>query len=135
MRVTTRRWPSVYPVTMKKTVFPLFALLAVSLLFSCHGESLTGPPMGPTALAGQVLTTGDLAGASPAGISVTCSGQVSVTDAQGRFAFASVSAASSGQLTVLSTGSFNMRFSRADGINAAGSVSSSSSDVVVYLQK
>src|SRR6202030_4035120 len=105
------------------------------LVFGCHGESVTGPPMGPTALTGQVLTTGALAGTSPAGISVTCSGQVSVTDASGRFAFASISAASSGQISVLSTGNFNMHFSRGDGINAAGSVSSSSSDVVVYLQK
>ena len=120
---------------MKKTVFSLMALLAASLLFGCHGESVTGPPMGANALTGQVVTTGDLAGASPAGISVTCSGQVSVTDAAGRFAFASISAASSGQLTVFSTGSYNMRFTRSDGINAAASADSSSSDVTVYLQK
>ena len=120
---------------MKKTVFSLIALLAASLLIGCHGESITGPPMGGTALTGQVVTTGDLAGASPAGISVTCSGQVSVTDAAGRFAFASISPESSRQLSVLSTGNFNMHFARGDGINAAGSVSSSSSDVVVYLQK
>jgi uncharacterized protein DUF5666 len=88
-----------------------------------------------TALTGQVITMGDLAGASPAGISVTCSGQVSVTDAAGRFAFASVSAESLGQISVLSTGNFNMHFSRGDGINASGSVSSASSDVVVHLQK
>jgi hypothetical protein len=122
-------------VTMKRTVFSLFALLAASLVFGCHGESVTGPPMGPAALTGQIVPTGDLAGASPAGISVTCSGQVSVTDAAGRFAFASISAASSGQLTVFSTGSYNMRFTRSDGINAAASADSSSSDVVVYLQK
>lgn len=120
---------------MKRTVFSLFALLAASLLFGCHGESVAGPPMGPAALTGQVVPTGDLAGASPAGISVTCSGQVSVTDGAGRFAFASISAASSGQLTVFSSGNYNMRFTRSDGINAAASVSSSSSDVVVYLQK
>ena len=120
---------------MKKTVFSLVALLAASLLFGCHGESITAPPMGGTALTGQVVTMGDLAGASPAGISVTCSGQVSVTDAAGRFAFASISAESAGQLSVLSTGNFNMHFSRGDGINASGTVSSGSSDVVVYLQK
>ena len=120
---------------MKKTVFSLVALLAASLLFGCHGESITAPPMGGTALTGQVVTMGDLAGASPAGISVTCSGQVSVTDAAGRFAFASVSAESAGQLSVLSTGNYNMHFSRGDGINASGSVSSGSSAVVVYLQK
>jgi hypothetical protein len=122
-------------VTMKKTVFSLVALLAASLLFGCHGESITAPPMGGTALTGQVVTMGDLAGASPAGISVTCSGQVSVTDAAGRFAFASVSAESLGQISVLSTGNYNMHFSRGDGINASGSVGSGSSNVVVYLQK
>ena len=120
---------------MRKTVFPLFALLAASLLFGCHGESITAPPMGGTALSGQVVTMGDLAGASPAGISVTCSGQVSVTDAAGRFAFASVSAENSGQISALSTGNFNMHFSRGDGINASGSVSSGSTAVTVYLQK
>ena len=120
---------------MKKTVFSLVALLAASLLFGCHGESITAPPMGGTALTGQIVTMGDLAGASPAGISVTCSGQVSVTDAAGRFAFTSISAESIGQISVLSTGNFNMHFSRGDGINASGSVSSGSSAVVVYLQK
>jgi hypothetical protein len=120
---------------MKKTVFSLCALLAASLLLGCHGESVTGPPMGPTALTGQVFPIGNLAGASPAGISVTCSGQVSMTDAAGRFAFVSVSSSSPGRLSALSTGNFNMHFTRADGIDASGSVSSSSSDVVVYLQK
>ncbi len=120
---------------MKRTVLSLFAVLAASFLFGCHGESITGPPMGANALTGQIVTTGDLAGASPAGISVTCSGQVSVTDAAGRFAFASISPASSGQLTVFSSGSYNMHFTRHDGINASASADSSSSDVVVYLQK
>jgi len=91
--------------------------------------------MGPSALTGQVITTGDLAGASAAGISVTCSGQVSVTDAAGRFAFASISSESSGQISALSTGTYNMRFTRSDGINAAGSISSSASNVMVYLHK
>ena len=104
------------------------------LLAACHGESVTGPPMGSTALTGQVVTMGDLGGSSPAGISVTCSGQISVTDAQGRFAFNSLSPASS-QLTVFSTGNFNMRFTRGDGIDAGGSVSSTAAEVVVYLQK
>jgi uncharacterized protein DUF5666 len=120
---------------MKKTVFSLCALLAASLLFGCHGESITGPPMGDAALSGQVVTTGDLAGASAAGISVTCSGQVSVTDAAGRFAFASISPESSGRLSSLSTGNFNMHFTRSDGVDASGSIGSSSSNVVVYLQK
>lgn len=120
---------------MKKTVLSLFALLVAALLFGCHGESVTGPPIGADALTGQVVTTGDLAGVSPAGISVTCSGQVSVTDAAGRFAFASISAESGGRIGVLSTGNYNMHFTRGDGINASGSVSSSASDVVVHLQK
>ena len=120
---------------MKKTVFSLCALLAASLLFSCHGDSITGPPMGANALTGQVVTMGDLAGASPAGISVTCSGQVSVTDASGRFAFASISPESAGRIGTLSTGNYNMHFTRGDGINASGSVSSSAADVVVHLQK
>jgi len=120
---------------MRKTAFCLVVLSAVSLLFGCHGESLTGPPMGPSALTGQVITTGDLAAASAAGISVTCSGQVSVTDAAGRFAFASISSESSGQISALSTGTYNMRFTRSDGINAAGSIGSSASNVMVYLQK
>ena len=34
-----------------------------------------------------------------------------------------------------STGNLNLLFSRGDGINAAGSVSSSASEVLVYLQK
>jgi hypothetical protein len=90
--------------------------------------------MGALALTGQIVPTADLAGASPAGISVTCSGQVSVTDAAGRFAFASVSATSR-QLSVMSTGNVNLFFARGDGINAVASVAAGTSDVVVYLQK
>ena len=58
---------------MKRTLLSLFALSAASLLAGCHCESITGPPMGANALTGQIVTTGDLAGASPAGISVMCS--------------------------------------------------------------
>jgi hypothetical protein len=120
---------------MKRTSVFLVVTLMASLLLGCHGEnSLTGPPMGPSALTGQVVPMGDLAGASPAGITVTCSGQMTMTDAAGRFAFASLSA-NSRQLTVFSAGSLNLWFSREDGINALGSVSSSASEVVVYLQK
>src|SRR5207245_11460498 len=104
------------------------------LLAGCDGESLTAPPMGANALTGQVCTTGDLTGASPADISVTCSGLVSVTDSRGCFAFASVSATSM-RLTNLSTGSLYLFFSRKDGINASGSVSPGTSSVLVYLQK
>jgi len=114
---------------MKKLSLALFAVL----IFGCHGESITAPPMGSTALTGQVVTTGNLAGASAAGISVTCSGQVSVTDANGNFAFASVSPENSGRIGALSTGNFNMHFTRSDGVDA--SASTASSNVTVYLQK
>jgi len=126
-----------YDSAMRKTTVSLVSALVVviSLLSGCHGEnSITGPPMGANALTGQIVPMGDLAGASPAGISVTCSGQIAVTDAAGRFAFASLSATSK-QLTVFAAGSLNLFFARGDGINAVGSVSSTASDVLVYLQK
>jgi hypothetical protein len=119
----------------KTTVFLVSVFVIISLLSGCHGEnSITGPPMGGNALTGQIVPMADLAGSSPAGITVTCSGQVTVTDAAGRFAFASLSA-NSRQLTVFAAGSLNLFFARGDGINAVGSVSSSASDVLVYLQK
>ncbi|HEY8130713.1 MAG TPA: DUF5666 domain-containing protein [Thermoanaerobaculia bacterium] len=119
----------------KTTVFLAAVVVIASLLSGCHGEnSVTGPPMGGAALTGQIVPMADLAGSSPAGITVTCSGQVSVTDAQGRFAFASLSATST-RLTAFSTGNLNLFFSRGDGINAVGSVSSAASEVLVYLQK
>ena len=119
---------------MRRTNVLLIVVL-VSLLAGCHGEnSPTSPPMGAVALTGQIVPTADLAGASPAGISVTCSGQVTVTDAAGRFAFASVSA-SSRQLSAFASGNVNLFFARNDGINAAASVTAGTSDVVVYLQK
>ena len=120
---------------MRKTALYLSALFVASLFLGCHGESITAPPMGGAALTGQVVPTGDLASASAAGISVTCSGQVSVTDAQGRFAFASVSPESIGRISVTSTGSYNMHFTRNDGIDASASASSSSSNITVFLQK
>ena len=120
---------------MRKTSLFIFAVLAAALMFGCHGESITGPPMGPTALTGQVVPTGNLAGSSPAGISVTCSGQVSVTDANGNFAFASISPASAGRISALSNGNFNMHFTRGDGIDASGSINSTAAAVTVYLQK
>ena len=77
---------------MRKTTV-LLTIFVAFLLIGCHGEnSPTSPPMGGTALTGQIVPTADLAGASPAGISVTCSGQVTVTDGARRFTFASVSA-------------------------------------------
>lgn len=120
---------------MRKASLSLFAVFAASLMFGCHGESVTGPPMGATALTGQVVVTGNLTGSSPAGIAVTCSGQVSVTDANGNFAFASISPESAGRIGALSTGNFNMHFTRSDGVDASGSVNSSAQAVTVYLQK
>ena len=113
----------------------MLAVAVVLLLSACHGEnSTTAPPMGGVGLTGQIVPTADLAGASPAGISVTCSGQVTVTDAAGRFAFMSVSTTSR-QLSAFAAGNINLFFARNDGINAAGSVTAGTSDVVVYLQK
>jgi hypothetical protein len=89
-------------------------------------------------LTGQVVPVGDLAGSSPAGITVTCSGQVGTTDAAGRFAFMGLPDAA-GQVTILSTAasssSFKLAFSRKDGINASGSVGADVASVVVQLQK
>lgn len=120
---------------MRKASLSLFALFVAALMAGCHGESMTAPPTGPTALTGQVVTTGNLAGASPAGIAVTCSGQVSVTDASGRFGFASISPESAGRIGALSNGNFNMHFTRGDGIDASGSANAGSTNVTVYLQK
>ncbi|HEY6843605.1 MAG TPA: DUF5666 domain-containing protein [Thermoanaerobaculia bacterium] len=120
---------------MRRISLSLFAVFVAALMFGCHGESITGPPMGPTALSGQVMMTGNLAGSSPAGIAVTCSGQVSVTDANGNFAFASISPELAGRIAPLSTNSFNMHFTRGDGIDASGSVNSGAATVTVYLQK
>ena len=61
-----------------------------------------------------------------------------MTDAGGRFAFMGLPGAS-GQFTILSTasasGNLQLVFSRADGINASGSVSPDASSVLVNLQK
>jgi hypothetical protein len=80
--------------------------------------------MGERVLTGQVVPVGNLAGASPAGINVMSSGQVAVTDDAGRFAFMGLAA-----------DNVQLAFSRADGINASGSVSASASSVVVHLEK
>lgn len=102
------------------------ALSLVSFAAGCQrGEnSVTGPSSSTRVLAGEVVPVGDLAGASPAGISVTSSGQVAVTDAVGRFAFMGLPAVDV-QLT----------FSRADGINARATAAATASTVVVQLQK
>jgi len=101
-------------------------VILATLLSGCRGgeNTLTGTPMGTRVLSGQVVPVGDLAGSSPAGISVGSSGQVAMTDATGRFAFLGLSAQN-----------VSLSFSRADGINASGSVSAFASEVVVQLQK
>src|SRR5438105_5798884 len=107
-------------------------------LAGCHGESVTGPPAGSHSLTGQVVPVGDLAGSSPAGISVTCSGQVGTTDGAGRFGFNGLPDAT-GRYSILSTGfasgNLQLNFSRKDGINASGTVSADAASVVVNLQK
>lgn len=122
---------------MKRTsIFIVVTVVLTSLLSGCrHENSVTGPPMGTGVLSGQVVPVGDLAGASPAGINVTCSGQVAVTDAAGRFAFTGLSANSVQAFAVFSAGDVQLTFSRADGINASGAVSADASSVVVHLQK
>ena len=122
----------------RTSILVAVALAITSLLAGCHGESVTGPPAGNHTLTGQVVPVGDLAGSSPAGITVTCSGQVGTTDAAGRFAFNGLAGAT-GQYTILSTGfasgNLQLNFSRADGISASGSVSADAASVVVNLQK
>jgi hypothetical protein len=100
--------------------------LAVLLLAACQGNenSVTGTPSGTRFLSGEVQMVGNLAGTSPAGVSVMAQGQVATTDSAGRFAFMS-----------LSDGNVAIAFARADGISASGSVSSVASSVVVELQK
>jgi len=125
---------------VKRTSILVAVSLALTfLLAGCHGESsLTGPPSGSHVLTGQVVPVGDLAGSSPAGITVSCSGQVATTDAAGQFAFMGLPDAS-GQYTILSTtassGNLQLAFSRKDGINASGSVSAAAASVIVQLQK
>ncbi|HUP46902.1 MAG TPA: DUF5666 domain-containing protein [Thermoanaerobaculia bacterium] len=71
-----------------------------------------------------MLTVGDLAGSSPAGINVSSNGQVAVTDAAGQFTF-----------TSLPDKNVQMAFTRADGISASATVNAGASAVVVELQK
>ncbi|HEU4521097.1 MAG TPA: DUF5666 domain-containing protein [Thermoanaerobaculia bacterium] len=102
-------------------------LVIISLATGCNrgGETpVTGLPSGSRALAGEVVTVGDLSGASPAGISVSSNGQIAVTDGAGRFAFNS-----------LPESNVQLTFSRADGINASTVVGASAAAVVVQLQK
>ena len=122
---------------MKKTLsFIVVAVVLTSFLSGCHHEnSLTGPATGSGMLSGQVIPVGDLSGASPAGINVTYSGQVAVTDSAGRFAFIGLSSNSVQLLAFSSASSPQMSFTRADGINATGTVAADAATVVVQLQK
>ena len=126
---------------MKRTspsLFPLAALILTPLLVGCGENSVTGPST-ERALSGQVMPVGDLAGASPAGISVTAVGQLAVTGTAGRSALVDKSvvtdAAGRFALTGLSNGNVQLAFSRGDGINAHLIVSASVGTVVVALQK
>lgn len=85
---------------------------------------MTGLSSSTRFLSGEVVPVGDLAGASPAGITVSSSGQVAVTDASGGFTFMGLPAAD-----------VQLSFTRADGINARAAVSATASAVVVQLQK
>lgn len=108
---------------MRKTlvVLTLFALT----LTACKKEnSVTGPPTSTRVLTGQVMTVGDLAGSSPAGVNVTSQGQVATTDASGRFAFLS-----------LPESTVQLTFTRADGVNARTNVGASAGAVVVELER
>jgi Domain of unknown function (DUF5666) len=122
----------------RTSILVAVALVLTSLLSGCHGESITNPSTGNHVLTGQVVPVGDLAGSSPAGINVSCNGQVGVTDAAGQFTFVGLPGAT-GQYTILSTGAstgnLQLVFSRKDGINASGSVSGDASSVIVNLQK
>jgi uridine phosphorylase len=129
---------------MKRTplsLVPLALLILVPLLGGCSGgeNSLTGPTTGERALSGQVMPVGDLAGTSPAGITVTALGQAAVTGAAGRSALvdkvAVTDAAGRFAFTGLSTGNVPLAFSRGDGISAHLTVTASVATVVVDLQK
>ena len=111
------------------------AVALLLLIAGCHGgssSSPTAPSTGTSVLSGQVLTTGDLAGSSAGGINVSCSGQIAVTDATGRFSFVGLS--SIGMVSAMSNGR-TLNFTRGDGIDAQGSVSTAATAVTVQLQK
>src|SRR5512143_350451 len=127
---------------MKRTLlslFPTACLILVPLLGGCReGEnSLTGPATGERALSGQVMPVGDLAGSSPAGISVTVLGQAAVTGAAGRSALVDkatvTDAAGRFAFMGLSRGNVQLAFSRDDGISASLTVDASAATVVVDL--
>jgi hypothetical protein len=105
----------------------LSLVVLVSLSLGCRGGSetaVTGPPATTRTLAGQIVPVGDLAGSSPASITVSAQGQIATTDASGNFAFMS-----------LSSQNVSLSFSRADGISAQAALSGSASAVVVELSR
>src|SRR3982751_4851247 len=67
--------------------------LGLLLFAGCQGNenSRTGTSSGTRFLSGEVQMVGNLAGVSPAGLSVMAQGQVATTDSAGRFAFMSLS--------------------------------------------
>jgi uncharacterized lipoprotein NlpE involved in copper resistance len=123
------------------SLVPIATLILIPLLAGCRDRenSLTGPATGERALSGQVMPVGDLAGTSPAGISVTALGQVAVTGTAGRSALvdkvAVTDAAGRFAFMGLSSGNVQLAFSRGDGISAHVTVSASVATVVVDLQK
>jgi hypothetical protein len=125
---------------VKSASLTVISAVLISLLAACNGSenSVTGPSAGNGVLSGQVLTVGDLAGASPSGITVTAGGFVAVTDASGRFSFIGLSSASTG-LAMFNTAEAmadrQISFSRADGISASANVAANAAEVVVHLQK
>ncbi|HEX6176917.1 MAG TPA: DUF5666 domain-containing protein [Thermoanaerobaculia bacterium] len=110
---------------MRRSLVVVLTLFALSLSGACKKEnSVTGPPSMTRTLTGQVLTVGDLAGSSPAGINVTSQGQVATTDAAGRFAF-----------LTLPESNVQLTFTRQDGVNASATVGAAAGAVVVELER
>ncbi len=130
---------------MRKPSFAL-VLAATSILVpflgGCGGgesNPVTGPASGQRSLSGQVVPVGDLAGASPAGVTVTAQGQLAVTGPAGRSALVDrttvTDAAGQFSLTGLSAGNVPLAFSRDDGISATATAGATAASVVVELQK
>jgi len=113
------------------------AVALLALLSGCHHSSessLTAPPSGTSVLSGQVIMTGDAAGMSAAGITVSSSGQVATTDAAGRFTFIGINSVGGGMF-VAESNDLSFSFTRNDGINAHGTVAANAASVTVQLQK
>ena len=110
---------------MRRSLVVALMLFALALTGACKREnSVTAPPSMTRALTGQVLTVGDLAGSSPAGINVTSQGQVATTDVAGRFSF-----------LTLPESNVQLTFTRQDGVNASANVGAAAGSVVVELER